>query len=73
MKQKVSSLLAQASYPLSPDLQQAYKDLDTLRCKITTEAERKCRKLWMGQVAFSPGLQEVNRCILAYTLLKNDV
>lgn len=70
LQQKVTSLLAQASYPLSPDLQQTYKNLDNLHCKITAEAERKCHKLRIGQVAFSPALQEVNLQISAYTLLK---
>ncbi len=44
--------------------------MDTLQCKITEEAEKECQKLRMGQVAFSPALQEVNYKISVYILLK---
>ena len=70
LPQKVADLFDQASYPLASELQITFESLDDLRCKITVEAERKCRKLRMGQVAFSPALQEVNRQIAAYTLLR---
>jgi hypothetical protein len=36
---------------------------------ITKHAERKCRKLRMGQVAFSPELQHASRTIRAVTVL----
>jgi hypothetical protein len=34
-----------------------YNWLDNLQCKGVTLAEKKCRKLRTGQVAFSPTLQ----------------
>ena len=67
--QKVDSLLSRLEYPLPIDLQDEYEDLDKLRCNITQEAERKCRKLRKGQVAFSPALQRASRVIKAYLLL----
>jgi len=36
---------------------------------LTAEAEKKCRKLRKGQVAFSPALQQAMRTIKVYTLL----
>jgi hypothetical protein len=46
-----------------------HEELDSLRCRCVAEAERKCRKLRVGQVAFSPELQKVRRDIAAWKLL----
>ena len=45
------------------------EELDALHCQFTEEAERKCRKLCKGQVAFSPDLQNASRVIKVFTLL----
>jgi hypothetical protein len=38
------------------EIAQRYEELDAIRCKATTFAEKRCRKLCLGQVAFSPEL-----------------
>jgi hypothetical protein len=38
-----------------------YEDLDESRCKGIRFAERKCRKLRKGQVAYSPQLDVVSK------------
>ena len=66
---RVETLAAKVTYPLPPLLQQEYEELDALHCQFTEEAERKCRKLCKGQVAFSPDLQNASRVIKVFTLL----
>jgi hypothetical protein len=46
-----------ASYPLPKSLQDEYESLDKLRIEAIKLAEKKCRKLCMGQVSFSPTIQ----------------
>jgi len=46
-----------------------YEELDALRCEATALAERKCRKLRTGQVAFSPELNLSRFKIKAWLLL----
>lgn len=62
-------LKRQSSSLLSEDLKQEYVALDQLRFKGIAEAERKCRKLQMGQVGFSPTIQQSMRQIRGWSLL----
>jgi len=48
---------------------QEYEALDFLRCEITAKAERRCRKLRKGQVAYSPELNASQLKIKAWLLL----
>ena len=48
---------------------QEYEALDTLRCEAAEFAERHCRKLRTGQVAFSPELNSCRLRIQAWLLL----
>jgi hypothetical protein len=48
---------------------QEYEALDYLRCEITAKAERQCHKLRIGQVAFSPELNDSRLKIKAWLLL----
>jgi len=48
---------------------QEYEALDSLRCEATAFAERNCRKLRTGQVAFSPELRLSRLKIQAWLLL----
>jgi hypothetical protein len=69
MLQRVIALEQEAIFPLSAYQASKYEALDSLRCKCVEEAEKKCRKLRAGQVAFSPQLQQVRRNIAAWRLL----
>jgi len=51
------------------DIQSEYEVLDAIRCKAAEFAQSKCRKLRMGQVAFSPELNQCRRIIQAWSLL----
>ena len=57
--------------PLVSTLQVAkeYEILDDLRCQVVAQSESKCRKLNMGQVAFSPELNACRLGIRAWTLV----
>ena len=46
-----------------------YEELDALRCEATAFAERRCHKLRMGQVAFSPELNLSRLKIKAWLML----
>jgi hypothetical protein len=46
-----------------------YEELDLLRCKAMAFAERRCRKLRTGQVAYSPELNAIRLTIKAWLLL----
>lgn len=59
-----------SNYPHNLSLPIEYEKLDTIRCKITRRAEQKCRKLWTGQIAFSPKIWQSHRVIKAWTLLQ---
>jgi hypothetical protein len=66
---KIENFMSRAQYPLSQLLQEELETLDNLRVIITAEAEKKCRKLRTGQVAFSSELQQASRTIKAYSLI----
>jgi Reverse transcriptase (RNA-dependent DNA polymerase) len=70
LRERVEALDSIATYPLALEHQYEYETLDKLRCEITASAEKRCRKLRMGQVAFSPQLQKACRCIKAWSLLQ---
>jgi hypothetical protein len=50
-----------------------YESLDLLQCQVAEFAERKCRKLQRGQVAFSPRLSDCRSKIKAWLLLLSRV
>jgi hypothetical protein len=68
---RYTTLLEETSYPASTSVKTMYEVLDTIRVAGVKEAEQHCRKLKMGQVAFSPKLQEASVSIYAWTLLMN--
>jgi hypothetical protein len=70
LQDKVIALYSSLSYPLSASLQEEYESLDALHCEITRAAEKKCRKLWKGQVAFSPKIRSAHKRLKALTLLQ---
>jgi hypothetical protein len=67
--ERAKELETKSLFPLSPALIKEYEILDNLRCKGMALAERKCRKICAGQVAFSPTLQTNMREIKAWMLL----
>jgi hypothetical protein len=67
--EKMQLLEASATYPLKEQDQELYEELDSLRCKIVQEAEKKCHKQKAGQVAFSPTLQLMMSQKKAWSLL----
>ena len=68
----ISQLPGAAKAPFSPAMIQEYEAINNLRCHITAEAKRRCRKLHMGQVDFSPELQQANRKMCYKLLLKRS-
>ena len=46
-----------------------YEALDKLREEGMHRAEKRCRKLWMGGVPWSPALKRAKDTILFWTLL----
>ncbi len=67
---KLNRLQSFSRYPMALEGQEVYEDLDDSRCKGVSYAERKCRKLRKGQVAYSPQLDIVSRKIYAWSLLE---
>jgi hypothetical protein len=55
--QRAKELEKLATYPLDTQTQVMYEELDDVRCKAVATAERTCRKLRAGQVAFSPTIK----------------
>jgi hypothetical protein len=66
---KAQLLQQNSTHPLSLEEQQQYEELDKLRCVGVAQAEKKCRKLRMGNVDFSPTVQLYMRAIRAWNLL----
>jgi len=67
---KLKRLKEKASYPLSFDDRLMYEEIDAERCMGVELAEKKCRKLRMGNVSFSPEIQQASRTIRAWDLLE---
>ena len=57
LHEKVFDLELEAEYPLSRPQQQLYEQLDRMRAQGILAADRKCRKLCMGGVPWSPQLK----------------
>ena len=55
---------------LTPPRRKLYEELDKLRYESMKEAEKKCRKLKMGGVPWSPQLQRARDSILFWTLIQ---
>jgi hypothetical protein len=65
---RVFKLFMSHSNPLTPDQKRKYEKLDTLREMGMILAEKKCRKLKMGGLQWSPILQKARTTILYYKL-----
>jgi hypothetical protein len=59
-----------STHPLSLEHQYEYETLDAIRCDITACAEKRCRKLRKGQVAYSPQVHLASIRITAWSLLQ---
>jgi len=66
---RVQDFEKRAQHMSRSEIIKEYEVLDCLRCEITANAERRCRKLRTGQVAFSPELNACRLKIKAWTLL----
>jgi len=66
---RVKKLEDQIRYPLPLSFQKEYEELDKFRITAVATAEQKCRKLWMGQIAFSPAIGQTRFLIQAWSLL----
>jgi hypothetical protein len=67
--QRARDLEANSTQPLSDEAIIEFEELDKIRCTAVKIAVRKCRKLRMGQVDFSPTIQLFMRKINAWQLL----
>jgi hypothetical protein len=67
--EKFQQLGRQTVYPLPPDLRLEYNNLNAIRHSCVKQAEKKCRKLRMGQDEFSPAIQSARTEIYAWSLL----
>jgi hypothetical protein len=70
ISKRVQLLEEHLQYPLPRHLQQEYEALDQFRIQAGTYAECRCRKLKMGQVAFSPEIAKARTLIQAWLLAK---
>jgi hypothetical protein len=68
---RTKQLLEQIKYPPTQEQQQEFNRIDNTRHDGVKYAERCYRKLCMGQVDFSPAIQQARRAITAWTYLKN--
>ena len=57
LRQRVLKLEEDAEFPPSAESRQEYERLDTLRIQAIRYADRRCRKLCMGKVPWSPELK----------------
>jgi hypothetical protein len=70
---RARKLVSDTVYPCPSHVHDEYKCLDDLRCTGVRLAERKCRKLRMGQVSFSPEIQKAKFCTYTWQLLYKKV
>jgi hypothetical protein len=69
LAQQVRELEKKAPFMTKTELISEYESLDKIRCETVAFAERHCRKLRRGQVAFSPELNDSRLRIKAWILL----
>jgi hypothetical protein len=67
--QRVRDLEQRAPLMSKLEVIHEYETLDALRCEVTASADRRCRKLRTGQVAFSPELNANRMRIKVWLLL----
>ena len=68
--EKTKALLARATYPLSSYDQQMYEWIDQMKLIGIKYADKQCRKLRMGDVAYSPEVIRWWKTIEAWKLLR---
>ena len=68
--QQSNDLVAAASYPPQDYTKDDYELIDSLRCKGIALAEKKCRKLRMGNIDYSPEIQAARLLITAWHLIQ---
>jgi hypothetical protein len=68
--QHTEHLANQMKHPPTQHQQKEYNTIDNLHCQGVRHAERRCRKLRMGQVGFSPEIQQARQTIYVWSLLK---
>jgi hypothetical protein len=56
--ERIHSLHHEAIYPITREVKEEYEKLDEIREKGMLKAEKKCRKLKMGNIKWSPEIQE---------------
>ncbi len=66
---KVKKLNSSVAYPILDTDRHTYEEIESLRCQGVKLAEKKCRKLRRGQIAFSPQIQTAHWRINAWSLL----
>ena len=69
VKEKVLNLKNNATVPLTKDLINEYEKLDSLRVQGMKHAEKKCRKLRIGQIPRTPELSKIRKEIVLWTIL----
>ena len=69
LHEKTHALLARASYPLSEYDQRMFEWIDQMRLIGIQQAEKRCRKLRMGDVVFSPSVMKWWKSIETWKLL----
>jgi hypothetical protein len=52
--ERIRSLHQEAKYPITREVKEEYEKLDEIREKGMLKAEKKCRKLKMGSIKWSP-------------------
>jgi hypothetical protein len=68
--QQSNDLAAAICYPPQAHIKDDYKLLDSLHCKGIALAEKKCRKLCMGNVDYSPEIQAARLLITVWHLIQ---
>ena len=56
---KMDTLHQAATDPMTEQQQKEYEELDSQICKLMEDAELKCRRLCVGNVAWSPTYKEI--------------
>ena len=67
------NLLGRVDYPLSPQNQAEYERIDGLRIQGIAYAEKKCRKLKMGGIPWTPELARLRSSIEVWQLVRRRI
>ena len=70
IQKKLHAIYEEANYPLTEDQQQQLEKIAQTKEEIMINAEKRCRKMCMGSVAFTPEVSKAKKTVTLWRMVK---